>query len=134
LGEAVTTRGNEPDLLKRSGDRGGAPAQEVARLLRLDTGDHPRRARVAVVGSLAETEVPGTPEERRVTLVSGGTGLGLEISRRLASPGLYALLGSRDEAKGAAAAGKLAAEGLTVEARQLDVRDQDSVRSLANRV
>ena len=61
-------------------------------------------------------------------------GLGFEISRQLARRGLYVLLGSRDEARGAAAAEKLAEEGLRVEARQLDVADDNSVRRLAKEV
>jgi NAD(P)-dependent dehydrogenase (short-subunit alcohol dehydrogenase family) len=81
---------------------------------------------------MPETEAPG-PAERLVALVSGANrGIGLEISRELASRGLHVLMGSRDEARGAAAAEKLAAEGLAVEARQLDVTDEDSVRRLAD--
>jgi NAD(P)-dependent dehydrogenase (short-subunit alcohol dehydrogenase family) len=81
---------------------------------------------------MPETEARG-PAERRLALVSGANrGLGLEISRQLASRGLHVLMGSRDEARGAAAAEKLAAEGLAVEARQLDVTDEDSVRRLAD--
>jgi len=81
---------------------------------------------------MPETEAPGQAG-RRVALVSGANrGLGLEISRQLASRGLHILMGSREEARGAAAAEKLAAQGLAVEARQLDVTDEDSVRRLAD--
>ncbi len=83
---------------------------------------------------VAKGQVPG-PEERRVALVSGANrGLSLEVSRQLASRGLHVLLGSRDAARGAAAVEKLAAQGLGVEARQLDVSDEDSVRRLADEV
>jgi NAD(P)-dependent dehydrogenase (short-subunit alcohol dehydrogenase family) len=81
---------------------------------------------------MPQADVPG-PAEQRVALVSGANrGLGLEISRQLARRGLHVLMGSRDEARGAAAAEKLAAEGLAVEARQLDVKDAESVRRLAD--
>jgi NAD(P)-dependent dehydrogenase (short-subunit alcohol dehydrogenase family) len=83
---------------------------------------------------MPQADIPGQAE-RRVALVSGANrGLGLEISRQLATRGLYVLMGSRDEARGAAAAENLAAEGLAVEARQLDVADAESVRRLADDV
>ena len=79
-------------------------------------------------------EVP-EPAEQPVALVSGANrGLGLEISRQLASRGLHVFMGSRDEEKGAAAVETLADQGLAVEARQLDVTDEDSVRRLATEV
>src|SRR3954470_14665923 len=67
--------------------------------------------------------------ERRIALVTGGNrGIGLEACRQLAGLGVRVILGSRDAAKGAAAAGELAAGGLTVEARHLDVASVQSVR------
>jgi len=83
---------------------------------------------------MPQTDIPG-PAERRIALVSGANrGLGLEIARQLATRGLHVLMGSRDEARGAAAAENLAAEGLEVEARQLDVTDAESIRRLAHGV
>jgi NAD(P)-dependent dehydrogenase (short-subunit alcohol dehydrogenase family) len=67
--------------------------------------------------------------EQQVALVSGGNrGIGLEICKQLAKLGIRVILGSRDLAKGVAAAGDLIAARLSVEARELDVADEDSVR------
>jgi NAD(P)-dependent dehydrogenase (short-subunit alcohol dehydrogenase family) len=69
-------------------------------------------------------------ENGRVALVSGGNrGIGLEIVRQLAGRGITAILGSRDEESGRAAA-----EGLSgdVVVRQLDVTDEESVARLAS--
>jgi NAD(P)-dependent dehydrogenase (short-subunit alcohol dehydrogenase family) len=66
--------------------------------------------------------------EQRIALVTGGNrGIGLEICRQLAKLGIRVLLGSRDVAKGAVAAGAMAAAGLPVEARELDVADDESI-------
>jgi NAD(P)-dependent dehydrogenase (short-subunit alcohol dehydrogenase family) len=54
-------------------------------------------------------------------------GIGLEVVRQLARDGFTAILGARDPDKGAAAAERLRADGLDVEARQLDVADPASV-------
>lgn len=70
-------------------------------------------------------------EARRTALVTGGNrGIGLEVCRQLAQAGLSVLLGSRDPAKGDAAAKRLANEGLDVRAVQLDVESSDSVLAL----
>ena len=66
--------------------------------------------------------------EQRIALVTGGNrGIGLEICRQLAKLGIRVLLGSRDLAKGAAAAGELDAAKLPVEVRELDVADDQSI-------
>jgi NAD(P)-dependent dehydrogenase (short-subunit alcohol dehydrogenase family) len=68
----------------------------------------------------------------RIALVSGGNrGIGLEIVRQLAAKKLTVLLTSRDLSAGEAAARPLAAQGLAVVARQLDVTDQAGVDRLA---
>jgi NAD(P)-dependent dehydrogenase (short-subunit alcohol dehydrogenase family) len=68
--------------------------------------------------------------EKRVAVVSGGNrGLGFETCRRLAELGYHVVLGSRDEAKGAEAAGRLRSFG-EVEVHPLDVTDADSIRAL----
>jgi NAD(P)-dependent dehydrogenase (short-subunit alcohol dehydrogenase family) len=66
--------------------------------------------------------------EQRIALVTGGNrGIGLEICRQLAKQGIRVLLGSRDSAKGAAAAGELIAAKLPVEVRELDVAHDESI-------
>jgi NAD(P)-dependent dehydrogenase (short-subunit alcohol dehydrogenase family) len=67
--------------------------------------------------------------EQQVALVTGGNrGIGLEICRQLAKLGIRVILGSRDPAKGVSAAGELIAARLSVEARELDVADEESIR------
>jgi NAD(P)-dependent dehydrogenase (short-subunit alcohol dehydrogenase family) len=65
----------------------------------------------------------------RVALVSGGNrGIGLEVGRQLSERGITVVIGSRDEARGRAAA-----EGLegNVVPHQLDVADAESVDRMA---
>ncbi len=73
--------------------------------------------------------------DRRLAVVSGANrGIGLEISRQLGRDGFRVIMGARNEAKGREAAETLAAEGLDVEARALDVADQASVDAFARAV
>jgi NAD(P)-dependent dehydrogenase (short-subunit alcohol dehydrogenase family) len=68
-------------------------------------------------------------ENGRVALVSGGNrGIGLEVGRQLSGRGITVVIGSRDEARGRAAA-----EGLegNVVPHQLDVADAGSVDRMA---
>ncbi|KRM72109.1 SDR family oxidoreductase [Lacticaseibacillus brantae] len=63
-----------------------------------------------------------------ITLVTGANrGMGLEIVKELAEADQTVLLGSRDLTKGQAAADKLVAAGLDVEAIQLDITDPESI-------
>jgi NAD(P)-dependent dehydrogenase (short-subunit alcohol dehydrogenase family) len=67
-----------------------------------------------------------------IAVVTGANrGIGLELVRQLAQRGFTTVLGSRDADKGRAAAEGLAADGIQVEPRRLDVDDDDSVRELA---
>ena len=71
--------------------------------------------------------------EQRIALVTGGNrGIGLELCRQLAHQRIRVLLGSRDHAKGIAAAAELNANGLPVEPRQLDVANVQSIRECMN--
>ena len=55
--------------------------------------------------------------EERIALVTGGNrGIGLETCRQLAKLGIRVLLGSRDPAKGVAAAKEMIASGLRIKA------------------
>jgi NAD(P)-dependent dehydrogenase (short-subunit alcohol dehydrogenase family) len=68
----------------------------------------------------------------RIAVVTGANrGIGLEVVRQLVTQGDTVVLGSRDLAKGKAAAGEL---GLPVHVEQLDVTDQDSVARLGRTV
>lgn len=66
-----------------------------------------------------------------IALVTGGNrGIGLAVCEGLAKLGMHVLLGSRDLANGAKAAGTLRQKGLTVDAVQLDVTDPTSIENL----
>lgn len=74
-------------------------------------------------------------EDRRVALVTGATkGIGFEIAKGLAEQGLKLLLGARDLARGQAAADRLRAHGLDVEALVIDVADGASVCAAAESI
>jgi NAD(P)-dependent dehydrogenase (short-subunit alcohol dehydrogenase family) len=84
--------------------------------------------RVAVLGS-------GNVGAAGIVLVTGANrGIGLEVCRQLAHKGFTALLGSRDEAKGEAAARAMVAEGLAMVAYQLDVTDAASIERARTQV
>ncbi|MEV4241425.1 MULTISPECIES: SDR family NAD(P)-dependent oxidoreductase [unclassified Nocardia] len=69
-----------------------------------------------------------TNTEQTTVLITGANkGLGLEAARRLGEQGWTVFLGSRDAARGQAAADKLAAEGVNVVMVPLDVTSQESV-------
>jgi NAD(P)-dependent dehydrogenase (short-subunit alcohol dehydrogenase family) len=72
--------------------------------------------------------------DKRVAVVTGGNrGIGFEICRQLARrDDVRVVLTARDKAKGTAAAKKLREERLDVEACQLDVTSERSVRALAD--
>ncbi|RKE06327.1 SDR family oxidoreductase [Catellatospora citrea] len=73
--------------------------------------------------------------EPKVALVTGANkGIGYEIARGLGLAGVTVLVGSRDAARGPTAAEKLAAEGITATALELDVTDPVSVSAAAARI
>ena len=70
-----------------------------------------------------------------VALVTGANkGLGKEIVRQLGHRGMTMLLGSRDAARGRAAAAELRAEGIDVEPIAIDVTNDRSVADAAAHV
>lgn len=71
-------------------------------------------------------------ESRQVALVSGANrGIGREVVRQLAERGITAILGSRDEERGRAAAEGIDGE---VYVRRLDVTDEKGIQNLARSV
>jgi NAD(P)-dependent dehydrogenase (short-subunit alcohol dehydrogenase family) len=61
-------------------------------------------------------------EPAKVALITGANrGIGFETARELGERGMVVLLGSRDRAKGEAAAAQLRAKGIAAEALKLDV-------------
>ncbi len=69
-----------------------------------------------------------TNMDRTSVLITGANkGLGFEAARRLGEQGWTVFLGSRDEGRGRAAAGKLAAGGVDVVMVPLDVTSDESV-------
>ncbi|MFE6282275.1 SDR family oxidoreductase [Streptomyces sp. NPDC057877] len=74
-------------------------------------------------------------QELPVAVVTGANrGIGLEVARQLARRDHHVVLGSRDLAKGEAAAARIDPRGTRVTAVQLDVADDASVAAMADRV
>ena len=69
-----------------------------------------------------------TDNNDTLALVTGGNaGIGFHVTQQLARAGVRVLLGSRDPARGASAAGELAAAGLAVDPLTLDVTDDQTI-------
>ena len=67
---------------------------------------------------------------KKALITGANKSIGFETARQLLQQGFYVYLGSRDLAKGKAAATALQTEGLAnVEAIQLDVTDEESVKN-----
>lgn len=74
-------------------------------------------------------------EASRIALVTGANkGIGLEIARQLGEAGVAVIVGARDPERGEAAAAGLCREGLEAEFVQLDLNDEASIASAAERI
>jgi NAD(P)-dependent dehydrogenase (short-subunit alcohol dehydrogenase family) len=73
------------------------------------------------------------PAEKLALITGANKGIGLEMARQLAGQGTTILLGARDQARGEAAAGSLAAQGWPVTALRIDVTDGVSVSAAPER-
>ncbi|MBE9159948.1 SDR family oxidoreductase [Nodosilinea sp. LEGE 06152] len=80
-------------------------------------------------------QISTSDKQPTVALVTGANrGIGLEVTRQLAQEGMTVILGSRDLAKGEAAAAPLVQARLEVLPQPLDVTDPDSIQHLAQTV
>jgi NAD(P)-dependent dehydrogenase (short-subunit alcohol dehydrogenase family) len=76
-----------------------------------------------------------TEHDSPIALVTGGNaGIGFHLTQQLTRAGLRVLLGSRDQARGKAAADDLAAQGLEVDPVTLDVTDDNTIAATARYV
>lgn len=88
-----------------------------------------------MTGKWNAEEIPD--QHGRTAAVTGAnSGLGLIVSRELARHGAKVIIASRDDAKGAEAAGAIttAFPSATVEAVQLDLANLGSIRAFADRI
>ncbi|PYE83777.1 SDR family NAD(P)-dependent oxidoreductase [Pseudoroseicyclus aestuarii] len=68
----------------------------------------------------------------RIALVTGANkGIGFEIARKLAGAGVHVLIGSRDRARGDAAAALLTNEGVAAESLHLDLDSAEAIAAAA---
>ena len=71
----------------------------------------------------------------RAALVTGANkGIGLEIARQLAQAGVSVIIGARDAARGKAAVGELASQGLDVQSVAIDLNDYASIAAAAETI
>lgn len=73
-------------------------------------------------------------EDQVVVVTGGGTGLGLEISRKLAAEGARVVIASRSVEHHETLLGEASRNGWRVESEALDVREPQLVRACAERV
>ncbi|MBP2302083.1 SDR family oxidoreductase [Azospirillum picis] len=75
------------------------------------------------------------PNDGRIALVTGANkGIGLEIARQLAQAGVHVVIGARDGARGRAAVGTLASQGLTAQSVRIDLTDHASISAAAETI
>lgn len=75
------------------------------------------------------------PTHQKIALVTGATrGLGFETARQLGREGVFILLGARDLASGKEKADALRAEGLAVEAIEIDLNRPDTIDAAASSI
>jgi NAD(P)-dependent dehydrogenase (short-subunit alcohol dehydrogenase family) len=75
-----------------------------------------------------------TPDNPIVLVTGANAGIGFHVTHQLARAGTRVLLGSRDPARGSAAAGVLAAQGLDVDPVTLDVTDDATIAEVTKHV
>lgn len=74
-------------------------------------------------------------DTKKVALVTGANkGIGLEIARQLAEAGIAVIMGARNLQRGQDAASDLAKAGLDVEAIGIDLTDEASIASAAEKI
>ncbi len=71
---------------------------------------------------------------KRALITGANKGIGLETAKQLGRQGVEILLGSRDLARGEAAAKVLREEGITAHVIQLDMEDPESIKSAADKI
>ncbi len=75
------------------------------------------------------------PAPQRIALITGANkGIGLETARQLAEQGITVLIGSRDRARGEAAAQTLKGQGHDARFITLDVTDQATIKSAVDSI
>jgi hypothetical protein len=101
--------------------------------LGVGAGHHGRRTMTSSKNACSKNACSKDP--RLIALLTGANkGLGKEVARQLARQGMTVLLGSRDKARGEAAAADFAIIGPDFTPMHLDVSDADSVTSSAARI
>jgi len=74
-------------------------------------------------------------ETTKLALVTGANkGIGFEIARQLAEAGVTVVLGARSLQRGQDAAAELAKVGLAVEAMEIDLNDETTIASAAEKI
>ncbi|XP_028082847.1 (+)-neomenthol dehydrogenase-like [Camellia sinensis] len=105
--------------------------QEASRLLAL--GQVSENMRIPIAAK-SKGDSEHTTDKHRIVVVTGGNkGIGLEISRQLASNGIMVILTARDEKRGLEAVKNLKACGLShILFHRLKVSDQAKIASMAD--